>query len=483
MSVDAPTYEDLDRARLRRRRPPGHGARAPERAVRPPRGRGRVAPQPLEARRSLAWPVVLFLVSLTIPWMILIGPLAMSIPRAILVVLVGPCFLRWVRGRAGPIRAADLCLLAFWAWCALSLAVVHGPGFAVQPSGILFVETMGAFLLARCYIRDADDFLALARLLFRIVAFLMPFALFEALTDRDILLQFFASILPSYADAGGDMRAGLYRVQTVFEHPILFGICTGSALALTHLVLGRGLSGVSRWWRSIVVGGTAFLSLSSAPMAALLAQVFLMVWGWSLRRNPARWKLLWALVAASYLVVAVGSNQTPVQFYISRFTFDPHTGWHRLLIWQYGSASVLRHPLFGIGFGEWVRESWMSSSVDMFWLLNAMRHGLPAGLLMLGAFLSAVLRVGWRKGLDDRLAAYRTAYVIVMTGFFLVGWTVHFWGVSYLWFMFLLGSGLWLLDASAEASQAPSPRRRARGEASPDRSRLRRGFEETRPNG
>ena len=33
--------------------------------------------------------------------------------------------------------------------------------------------------------------------------------------------------------------------------------------------------------------------------------------------------------------------------------------------------------------------------------------------------------------------------------FFFVGFTVHFWGPAYVWFMFLLGSGVWLLDAGS----------------------------------
>ena len=37
-----------------------------------------------------------------------------------------------------------------------------------------------------------------------------------------------------------------------------------------------------------------------------------------------------------------------------------------------------------------------------------------------------------------------------MTAFFMVGWTVHFWGATYVLFLFLLGSGVWILDAKSE---------------------------------
>jgi hypothetical protein len=399
------------------------------------------------SKKKLSWSVRLFLASLVVPWVVTVGPVSLSISRVILLAMLLPCLAKWIGGASGRIRASDIALLLFCLWGAMSLVVVQGPISAVQPAGILFVETMGAYLVARCYIRDADDFFHMARMLFRLVAILFPFALVEALTGRNVLLELFAAILPSYPDAGNDMRAGLRRAQVVFEHPILFGICASSAFALTHMVLGHHVPLLQRWLKTGLVGATALLSLSSAPIAAIVVQAALLMWSAVFRKSPYCWKLLWGLFFAAYLAVLFGSNQNPVQFYISKFTFDPHTGWHRLLIWEFGSTSVLNHPLFGIGFGDWERSSWMSTSVDMFWLLNTMRYGIPGGLLLMLSFFAVFFGVSFRKGLDERLVAYRTAYLIVMMAFFLVGWTVHYWGAAYIWFIFLLGSGVWLLDA------------------------------------
>jgi hypothetical protein len=401
-------------------------------------------------KKTLAWPVRLLLISLVVPWVVTVGPVSLSISRLILLVMILPCLAKLFGGTSGRIRVSDITLLLFSLWSALSLIVVHDPIFAVQPAGILFVETMGAYLVARCYIRDADDFFNMARMLFKVVAFLFPFALLEAVSGRNFLLELFAAILPSYPDAGNDMRAGLRRAQVVFEHAILFGICAGSALALTHLVLGHRVPLLQRWFKTGLVGATALLSLSSAPIAAVVVQAALMMWSALFKKSPYCWKALWCLFLAGYLAVAFGSNQPPAQFYISHFTFDPATGWHRLLIWEFGSASVLNNPLFGIGFGEWARSSWMSTSVDMFWLLMTMRYGIPAGLLLALSFFAVFLGVSFKKGLDERLIAYRTAYLIVMMAFFLVGWTVHYWGTAYLWFIFLLGSGVWILDAPVD---------------------------------
>jgi hypothetical protein len=72
------------------------------------------------------------------------------------------------------------------------------------------------------------------------------------------------------------------------------------------------------------------------------------------------------------------------------------------------------------------------------------------------AFVSMVLQVRLKKGLDDRMNAYRCGYVIGMAGFFFAGWAVYLWGTAYVLFLFLLGNGAWILD---HAEAVPRNRR------------------------
>jgi len=121
------------------------------------------------------------------------------------------------------------------------------------------------------------------------------------------------------------------------------------------------------------------------------------------------------------------------------------------------------HPLFGIGLSDWERPNWMGPSIDNFWLFYAVHYGLPASFLLLLALLSIFLAVSFKKGLDDRLTVYRTAFLIVMTGIFLVGWTVHFWDTAYVVLLFLMGSGAWILDIETkERAGLRSPARYVR---------------------
>ena len=106
----------------------------------------------------------------------------------------------------------------------------------------------------------------------------------------------------------------------------------------------------------------------------------------------------------------------------------------------------MNHPLFGAGLNDWDHPAWMPPSVDNFWLYQAIRHGIPSPILLSLAFFSIFLAVAFKKDLDDRLVEYRTGYLITMSFFFLVGWTVHFWGPAYILFIFLMGSGVWILD-------------------------------------
>src|SRR5690606_35923137 len=55
-----------------------------------------------------------------------------------------------------------------------------------------------------------------------------------------------------------------------------------------------------------------------------------------------------------------------------------------------------------------------------------------------------------KKGLSKRDEAYRLGYLITMAGFFLVGWTVHFWNATYVLFLFLVASGAWIREVPTD---------------------------------
>ena len=394
-----------------------------------------------------------FMIGLVVPWIVPLGGANFPPYRVVLLLTLLPCLASWLRGKAGPIRAVDIGVFTYCIWIGIALAATQGPATALQPSCSFFIDGFGAYLLARCYIRSAEDFSRMILFAVKLIAALLPFALYEWITGNAILLTIFGLVSPTVDFSNMPPRLGLFRVQGPFSHPILFGVFCGSILALVCSVTPSKRFFLGRGFSACLVAFSAMLSMSSAPLAGVLFQVGLLVWFRALGRFSWHLKVLWGLFLLCYLIVEFGSNQTPIQFYISHFTFDTQTGWYRLLIWDYGSESVMNNPILGIGLADWVRPPWMASkSVDNFWLLTAMRHGLP-GLLILSVSC-LVLWVGLARGpaLPSALQAYRRAYLICMITFVFVGSTVHFWAAIYSWFFFLLACGVWLLDAQRETS-------------------------------
>ncbi|QIG51816.1 hypothetical protein G5V57_31375 [Nordella sp. HKS 07] len=427
-------------------------------------------------KKGLPWPVLLFLVTLVVPWILPIGPLRLSAYRIVLVVMVLPCLFMWLTGKVGRIRLTDIVVLSFCVWVFLSLIMVNGLSSSIEPSGIMFIETFGSYLLARCYIRGPDDFYNTVRALFLTNLFLFPFSLIEFVLGYNILHDMFSAILPTFNYPPMAARLGLSRVQSVFDHPILFGIFTGSTLALVHLVLGHGDNIARRFTRTAIVGTLAMMSLSGGPIQALAAQVFIIAWDSALKFLKSRWQIFLSLLALATIATEILAKRSLLEIMIATFTFDPLSYWFRRLIWSYGWASVLNHPFFGVGLERWERPDWMPPSIDNIWLYYAVHHGLPAAGLLLLAVAFAIWAACSAKALDSRLCAYRMGFIATLMAFFLTGWTVHYWGAAHCLFLFLMGSGAWMLERKANTGielktdtikripsshQRPSPHRNA----------------------
>jgi len=402
---------------------------------------------PASDRVKLGWPVVALCWSLIIPWIIPLGSLSMQPYRIVLIVTFFPALFRIFGGKAGRIGVADVAILLFSCWICVALVMAHGLPGAVEQAGSQVLETLGTFMVARAYIRSSRDYEALARLLFVIVGMvLFPLALLEVATGRNIVLELASKILPTHIINYQPPRMGIRRVQSVFEHPILFGVFCSGALAMTYVVRGHAKSATRRLASTGIVAVTAFLSMSSGPMSTVIVQVMLLTWDKVLGKLKNRWWLLIGGFFSLVLVLDLLSNRPLPAILFSYFALDEASAYFRLLIWEFGSQSVLNHPIFGVGLGEWDRPEWMPFSVDMFWLVNAIVGGIPAAVFMTVAFFSTTLSVGFAKGLDARAERCRLAFLISMCGFFLAGWMVHFWGATYVLFILLLGSGRWMAD-------------------------------------
>jgi hypothetical protein len=414
----------------------------------PARTDGGAMPEAAAAPTS-ALLLALFILTLLLPVFFHLGDLRLSPYRVFLLVMFVPLLVRLVGGRAGRLMPADIILGFYCLWVLVALYMNHGADrlpFAV----VTVTELYGGYLVGRILVRNEADY----RIVFRYLAFglvvLAPFVVIEMLTGRMPISEILRPAVSTFEKAQlHDMRMGFYRAQAVFEHPILFGLFCSLAIAnlfyiyRDRLPKGLLLSGLAT--------GMTFASLSSAPLLSALLQFGMAAWGW-VTRNA--WWTLVVLVGLAYVVVDLLSNRSPLAVLVTYLTFDAHNAYWRMHIWEYGTAEVWRNPVFGIGLNDWIRPAWMHASVDNFWLLMAMRYGIPGiALLVLG--FAANLFVIMRRTLPETLRTYREGYVIAAIGLFMTLATVHMWGATAVFVMFYMGAGVWLANGAPEKSEEP----------------------------
>ncbi|MEM7685303.1 MAG: hypothetical protein AAF293_10785 [Pseudomonadota bacterium] len=129
--------------------------------------------RPISARRAGSMVVPVFLISLALPLVIDVAGLRLSPYRVILICMFLPCLAALVSGRLGRASAADISVIFTASWCALSFVVVHGLD-GVEAAGMVLIETLTPYLLARQFIRTPRQFHAMVRVLVGTVLCLLP---------------------------------------------------------------------------------------------------------------------------------------------------------------------------------------------------------------------------------------------------------------------------------------------------------------------
>jgi hypothetical protein len=396
----------------------------------------------------------IFVFSLAMPFMLYLGPLRLSPYRLVLVVTFIPCLIAWLSGSVGRIRLPDFLMLLTATWGAAILLGQHGIDMGLQSAGIFLIETFGSFLFARRYIRNVFAFQRMVRCLALMVLFLLPFAVYENVTGSPILIELFGKAFSVYRIVDYETRLGLRRAQGPFEHQILFGVVCSSAFALSFLAFGA----VTRLGRltSGLVAMTVFSSLSTGAFLSVVVQAMLIVWDKITASVTRRWAILATIVIGALFVVDLASNRSPFEVFISYLTFDADASYMRVQIWHYGTRAVMQHPIFGIGLGDWERPEWMPSSVDNFWLVIALKYGIPGFLFMAGSFLSGCFGLGRLRNLPFEIAQCRKGLIFTLCGLAFAICTVHVWDAPYVLLIFLLGSGMWMFEHRNGSASAPS---------------------------
>lgn len=362
--------------------------------------------------------------------------------RAVVLILFIPFMARLMLGQAGRWTMPDSLITAFSVWIMVTLVYHHGVE-RLPYGAVLAVEALGGYAIGRVVIRNSADY--------------RKFINFFLIT---LLIMIIPAFLEFANPGPGSMvRWGFARVQLNFPHEILYGLFCSMAVANSYYLYRANkvqlLSAMG------IALSTTVMSLSSAPLLAMVLQLGMILWD---KVMGGRWKLFAWLALTSYVFLELFTSRGAVVFLINKVTFSPQTGYMRLHIWTYGKAAVLDNPIFGIGLNDWPRPTWLTSSVDNFWLLTSMRHGLPAILLLLGALSLHIVLILQAKNLDSSRQTIRVAYLVTLLGLMFTLCTVHIWNELVVFVMFYLGAGAFLYTSAPDTGSDPT---RSTGQVAP----------------
>ncbi len=397
--------------------------------------------------------VAIFLFAMMLPTAVSLnlGGLRLSAYRVVLIVMIVPMLVQLLSGSRSRMHLFDLLLFAHCGWALLALIKWGGVAQGIESGGIYIVECAGAYLVGRLYIRSCADFTAMARGYVGLVLATLVFTIPEAATGIHILHDGISSAVGGPKAPFIEPRMGLERTFGPFDHPILYGVFCASSFSLAYFVIAqRQLKNFGGMAKVVGVVLATFMSASGGPYVVLMMQGFVAAWERVLGAMQGRWAALFSLFALAYIAIDLFSTKTPFHVFVNYFTFSKQSAYNRILIFEFGSAEVARHPMFGIGLGEWERPVWMSDSMDNFWLATAVRYGLPALFLLLACLLGLIWTVGQRTNLPLEWKRARHAWAFTLFGITVAAATVHLWNALFVLFFFLLGSGAWLLDAKPE---------------------------------
>ncbi len=406
-----------------------------------------------------------FLIAIFIPneFDLNLAGLQISFYRMVLLISLPIAFVTYFRNEIRNFAFADLWVFLFSFWAALSHVVSAGLDGGAASAGILVVETLGPYLLARLCIRSLDDFQTFASILAKSILVLFFVAGAESILVSYFVHETAASFVGMPFHVAPETRTGgLGRAEGPFDHPILYGAYCASAFGIIWYSYG----GFKKLVYAMLCLGAAYWSQSSAPLLAIGVQIAFIAYERVTR--PFSHRVLFITVGIILLLCALQaiSDRPIVEIAISKLTLDPQTAWFRLSIWDYASATIEKYPILGIAYQYSLYEatlpSWMnlglnsrfSSSVDSFVLLNALLYGMPAAIFLCLGAISAIYHVASARR-ETQMPRVHAAAMGWSASFFalcFVSITVHYWANMHAFFFFLLGCGAWL-NRRAERSQ------------------------------
>lgn len=405
-------------------------------AVRPPQsfeGIGSTVARETPHSRQRLVPVVAWVTLLGIlfpPIDISPGVIHLTPGRFVVILLLIPA-LR-VLLRSGRSRVAtDFFAIALSTWMLVASAFNGGFKLYVVAEAL---EFLSAYLIGRAFFFGPFNLQAFLQALKGITIVIIAIGLADTLSGRSVTLESLGIVRP-LLDLVKNFRFGLTRATSVFPEAEHYGtFCVAAASIFFYSE--RGIRRI--FYVGLCFFGCMF-ALSSGPMLALGLVTTAFFYDRILKHYSWRWKPLMIIVAGLIPIAFLISND-PMGWIFSHMTFDAQTGWFRLATWSAALPLVGQSPFVGHGFsalGDSAQMRIYLGSVDCVWLVEALRYGLPAVILLTLVMFSAILR---------RTSIFNSGIYMLPTGFSLaivamglIGLTVHLWDSLWLFLSLCIG--------------------------------------------
>ncbi|GAG91243.1 unnamed protein product, partial [marine sediment metagenome] len=173
------------------------------------------------------------------------------------------------------------------------------------------------------YIIDAKSFVGFAATVIGLVCMLAPFSVLESITGQNLIRELSTALTGSNFGSSLNLRMGLHRAFGPFDHPILYGVFTASAIGLTVFLRSSGkVRRKGHRLRIAIVLAACVSSVSSGALAALVIQIMLAFWERFARAIQHRWILLSSLLLMMYIIIDLISNRSGIKVLLSYLTFQ-----------------------------------------------------------------------------------------------------------------------------------------------------------------
>lgn len=195
----------------------------------------------LKALKACPAPIVVLVLSLVCPTelSLFLGGLRLPPHRVALIVLLIAALVRLFQAKPIQLMACDGLMLAYGLW-SIGVYMLHeGQGPGLQYGGSLALESFVSYFIARMYVTNVDQLKATASLLLMCVVAVGAMAAMESVSHTLIVHSFLKQITGYDVEAGFELRNGLMRAYSTFDHPILYGSFCASTLALTWATAKR----------------------------------------------------------------------------------------------------------------------------------------------------------------------------------------------------------------------------------------------------